>query len=127
MHIESILKKLRYKENIQAVVLNAPADIEQQFVSAGLSSALPKNQKAAFCLLFARNWAEIESHVHKVAENTDHKGLIWLAYPKLTSKIKSDINRDNLWPAFETYNLRPVSLIAIDETWSAMRFMIPKK
>ena len=36
-------------------------------------------------------------------------------------KIKSDIKRDKVWNAFAIANLIPVTQVAIDETWSAMR------
>jgi hypothetical protein len=33
------------------------------------------------------------------------------------------VNRDSLWERLKAKNIRPVTQIAIDETWSAMRFM----
>ena len=43
----------------------------------------------------------------------------WIAYPKAG---QADINRDTLWPILAEYGFRPNSQIAIDETWSALRF-----
>jgi hypothetical protein len=44
---------------------------------------------------------------------------VWIAYPK---GGKADINRDSLWPIVAEYGLRPISQVALDETWSALRF-----
>ncbi len=48
--------------------------------------------------------------------------LVWLAYPKGGSKVKTDVNRDRLWKALEGSGWRPVRQVAIDATWSALRF-----
>jgi hypothetical protein len=44
---------------------------------------------------------------------------LWIAYPK---GGRADINRDSLWPIVAEYGLRPISQVALDETWSALRF-----
>jgi hypothetical protein len=46
-------------------------------------------------------------------------GVFWVAYPK---GGKSDLSRNELWTLLEPYLWRPVSQIAIDDTWSALRF-----
>jgi hypothetical protein len=43
----------------------------------------------------------------------------WIAYPKGN---RSDINRDSLWPIIAEHGLRPITQVAIDDTWSALRF-----
>jgi hypothetical protein len=45
--------------------------------------------------------------------------IVWVAYPKGN---KSDINRDTLWPIVGEYGLRPNGQVAVDDTWSALRF-----
>ena len=45
--------------------------------------------------------------------------ILWVAYPKAN---RVDINRDTLWPIVGGYGLRPISQVAIDEVWSALRF-----
>lgn len=49
-------------------------------------------------------------------------GLLWFAYPKKTGAIKTDISRDRGWEPVGAAGFLPVTQIAIDETWSALRF-----
>jgi hypothetical protein len=42
----------------------------------------------------------------------------------MTSHVKSDINRDSIWPIAAQHGLRPVRQIAIDDDWSALRFQL---
>ena len=45
---------------------------------------------------------------------------LWIAYPK---GGRADINRHSLWPIVsELTGMRPITQIALDETWSALRF-----
>jgi hypothetical protein len=52
--------------------------------------------------------------------------MFWACYPKGKGKIKYDLNRDSVWPALALAGLCPVSQIAIDETWSALRGRDPE-
>jgi hypothetical protein len=113
MQAEAVLKKLRF---------NAPQDLEPHFRTAGMSTSFSAKKKAAFTLVFALNKAEAEKLAAIAAPATEYDGVLWLAYPKGTSKIKTDINRNTLWDIFASFNLRPVSNVAIDETWSALRY-----
>jgi hypothetical protein len=46
---------------------------------------------------------------------------VWLGYPK-ARKLGTDLNGDSLWELLAGNGIRPVRQIAIDETWSALRF-----
>ena len=45
--------------------------------------------------------------------------VVWVLYPKAN---RADVNRDSLWRLIAPYGLRPITNVAVDETWSALRF-----
>jgi hypothetical protein len=45
--------------------------------------------------------------------------VVWFAYPKGNV---ADINRDSLWPIVAEHGFRPIGQVAVDATWSALRF-----
>jgi hypothetical protein len=47
--------------------------------------------------------------------------LTWIAYPK-AGRLKPDLNRDILWELLDGKGVRPVRQVALDDTWSALRF-----
>ncbi len=49
-------------------------------------------------------------------------GRLWFAYPKKTGAIRTDITRDRGWDALAEAGFLPVAQVALDETWSALRF-----
>jgi hypothetical protein len=58
----------------------------------------------------------------KKMENIEFDGVLWFAYPKGTSGIKTDINRDILRLTAEEYGITTVTAVSINDTWSALRF-----
>ena len=64
----------------------------------------------------------MEKFVPGAAQAVKHDALLWIAYPKGGAKAGPDVNRDILWNAVSQYDLTGVTLISLDEIWSAMRF-----
>ena len=120
LDVGSILKKMKHKEGMESVVLNAPEDIEGEFIGVGFSNQIGST-KPGFTLLFIRDREEAEACFKPIAETVEHDSLLWVAYPKGSSKIKTDINRDSLWKLVEPQGYRPVAMVSIDSTWSGMR------
>jgi hypothetical protein len=46
---------------------------------------------------------------------------LWLVYPK-GNRIA--LNRDSLWRLMADYGVRPITQVAVDEVWSALRFRL---
>lgn len=125
--MNQIFSKLNHKEGQTIYVLNSPAEFES--VLATLSAEIPvkkeikPDDEVEFVLVFATRRDELDGFISKVAPCLKGDALLWMAYPKGTSKkYKCDFNRDNCWDLFKPYNMLPVRQIAIDEDWSALRF-----
>ncbi len=54
-------------------------------------------------------------------------GLLWACNPKGLSKVKTELNRDILWAQVGKFGLTGVSLVSLDDTWSAMRLRAREK
>jgi hypothetical protein len=46
----------------------------------------------------------------------------WVAYPKTTSKIVTDLNRECSWNGLTCEGYESIERIELDHVWSAMRF-----
>jgi hypothetical protein len=71
--------------------------------------------------LFVKDSEELRQWLGVTLRSVQHDGLIWVSYPKKSSKMKSDLNRDILVSLLHEVGHEGVSLISIDDTWSAMR------
>lgn len=70
-------------------------------------------------ILFANSGDHLRQLLAEYGTALQNDDVTWIAYPKAN---KADINRDTLWPIAGEINLRPIGQVAIDETWSALRF-----
>ncbi len=117
--MQDIIKKFKFKDN--GVILNAPVAIEKEFVKLGFKTSFDKS-KSANTLVFINNNKEYLDFLKKELKNIEPDSVLWFAYPKGTSKIKTDINRDTIRVTGEEYGITTVTAISIDDTWSALRF-----
>lgn len=58
----------------------------------------------------------MESQLPKLKTLLKPKGLLWVSYPKGTSKVKVDINRDSIREYGQSIGLEAVALVALDDT-----------
>ncbi len=65
--------------------------------------------------------AEAAERAPKAIKAIQPNGLLWIAYAKGTSKVKTDVNRDRLWQALEPTGWHSVRMIALDAVWPAMQ------
>jgi predicted SnoaL-like aldol condensation-catalyzing enzyme len=75
-----------------------------------------------FVQFFATRKSEIQKSASKLLQSADSGALVWITYPKKSSRVESDLSREEVWAAMEGTGWRPVSQIAIDDVWSALRF-----
>jgi len=118
--MQDIIRKLKFTN--KAVIINAPADIEKKFVDLGFTTAFDKKVKSTNTLVFINNNNECLDFLNKQLKNIEPDSILWFAYPKGSSKIKTDINRDTIRVTGEEFNITTVTAISIDDTWSALRF-----
>jgi hypothetical protein len=123
MNAPDIFKKLKFDESKKTLIINAPIEYERLLTGVDFDKEYNSLNAATydFIQIFATSQSELENIVTQVFSSGKYDCLFWLCYPKGGGKIKSDIKRETVWKAFEIANLRPVSQIAIDETWSALR------
>lgn len=118
--MQDVINKLRFKDN--GTVLNAPKEIKDAFIALGMKTSFNKDVKSTNTLIFINNNEEFLNFLKHDLENIEPDSIVWFAYPKGTSKIKTDINRDTIRATAEGFGLKTVTAISIDETWSALRF-----
>ena len=123
----SLIRKLGIKPKHRVNILNAPEGFSEQIgtlLSADIELLTTPTPTRNFdvVLQFVRNKAEVEEDTPKAIGMVKPGGRLWLSYPKQSSKVPTDVNRDILWKIFPDSEWRPVTQISIDEIWSALRF-----
>jgi hypothetical protein len=120
MSESSLAAKLLVRPGQSIAVINPPP---------GYSGKLPRSERMStpntnvdLILLFVNNQSELNRLAPPAMRALKHDGLLWIAYPKKSSKVKTDLTRDVGWSVVDKAGYVGVALVSIDEVWSAMRF-----
>jgi hypothetical protein len=87
----------------------------------GCALGLPEGAQGEAVLAFIGESAELDEVAATALAAAARDELAWIAYPK-AGLLGTDLNRDRLAELVRARGLRPVRQVAIDETWSALRF-----
>ena len=119
---KSILEKLQVKPGRSLLILNPPQDFlaKAGAMPAGAELFLEK-QPAFIVTAFLRSMQEFLVLLSEIDRFLLPAGIFWVAYPKLTSILKGDVNRDTLNAAAQQRGWTGVAMISIDDDWSALR------
>ncbi len=116
--MQEVYKKMKFKN--AGIVLHAPEAIETEFLKMGFSNNFA-TASSNNTLIFVSNFEELVHSLRNDLATIEPDSVLWYAYPKGTSKLKSDIHRDIISSKVEEYGLSTVAAVSIDETWSALR------
>jgi len=122
--MSATVKKLGLKPGMRALVVGAPSGYIDSLAPlpdrVDVSESLESTHD--FVQFFATNKSEIAKSAKKLLQSAAPGALVWITYPKKSSGVNSDLSREAVGAAMEGTGWRPVSQIAVDETWSALRF-----
>lgn len=113
-----VAERLQVKGERRLAVIGAPDDVDRKI---GVENQRCGVSQADVVLLFAANRAHLDSTLPSVLKRVSKDAIIWIAYPKLASKLAGDLSRNLIHALATKSGLDTVSQIAIDDDWSAMR------
>lgn len=80
-----------------------------------------------FVHLFVTKEAAFKKDVLRFRKLLEQNGMIWISWPKKSSKVPTDLN-ENIIRDFALKNgLVDVKVCAVDEVWSGLKLVIPVK
>lgn len=126
-----LYKKLGIKEYMPILVLSEPKAYEDFFedfpknVSLNLSDEHIEN--IGFIHLFCKLESELRAHVPLLKSYLDKNGMLWVSWPKGSSKLHTNLNREIVRAIVLEEGLVDIKVCAVDNDWSALKFMYRKK
>jgi hypothetical protein len=119
-----IARKLLIRPTQRIKVVNPPGDY------ATLLGGLPDGARVVaesaaevdVVHLFVHDQAELGEQWPAVAAGLRPDTTLWISYPKRGPGVETDIHRDQGWGVVRAAGYDPVSQVAIDDVWSALRW-----
>ncbi len=128
---KSVAEKLLIKDGYRIAIVNPPAGYLNTMgkLPGKVSRAEVKDGDLDFIQSFVTSRKDLEASLATLKAALKSNGLLWVTYPKGTSKTKTDINRDSINAYAQTIGLQGVAMVSVDDTWSALRlkFMVKGK
>ncbi len=117
---KTLPEKLFLKPDYSVAFMHIPEELQTDLKITNKTDNTISNSYN-FILAFYAKTADLEKEIIKLKEALGENGLLWIAYPKAKA-LATDLNRDILHETAKHFGLDGVSLVSLNETWSAMRF-----
>jgi hypothetical protein len=119
-----LAKRLQIKAASRVLLVNEPDGYRQTLGGLPDGVELQTSGGTGFDVVqaFVVNSADLDRRWPEAVAALRDGGVLWISYPKKTSGVDTDLDRDTLRRRLEGTGWRPVSQISVDEIWSALRF-----
>ncbi|WXG40978.1 MAG: DUF3052 domain-containing protein [Candidatus Freyarchaeum deiterrae] len=123
--IKSLIEKLGIRESYKIIILNPPKNYGDTL------GELPKNVTVTnklkgplnFIHFFTKKREELETKFPILKHELSRTGVLWISWPKVSSKIETDLNENIVREIGLKNGLVDVKIIAIDGVWSGLKFV----
>ena len=119
-----LAQKLGLKPAMRVLAMNAPPDLRALLPGAP-SDLVWLARLASFdcALAFAESASELRAMFTKLEPKLAQDGMIWIAWPKKSAGIKTDLDENTVRAIGLDTGLVDVKVCAIDVTWSGLKFV----
>jgi hypothetical protein len=116
-----LVKKLKIKPGSRIAVLNPPAGYSDALHPLPEGVELLDALQGTFdwIQVFVKSKAEIDVLAPGLVPALKPEALLWVSFPKGSSKIQTDLTRDKGWDIFSELDLKWINLVSVNDTWSA--------
>jgi hypothetical protein len=124
-----LAKKLGIKDGSRIFLLNAPGNYLQ------LVAPLPARVQVApkitshtdIVHIFSTKKKELSQALHTCLKRMRSNGMIWVSWPKKSSKVTTDITEDTIREVALPLGLVDIKVCAVDDVWSGLKLVIRKE
>ena len=121
-------RKLGIKDGARVALVGVPSSVNEELKSALSSCQVARDGQALdFVFLFAKTQADLKKQFSRMAMHLAPSGMLWVAWPKKTSGMDSDLNENEIRSIGLGIGLVDVKVCAVDEVWSGLKFVIRLK
>jgi hypothetical protein len=120
-----LVKKLGYKSGMRVYLVSPPKNYSQLLgdIPEGIVFQRQPAEELDLVHIFAIDRAECSRHVSSLAPLLTPSGMAWLSWPKKTSPRAGDISDVQVRAIGLAAGLVDVKVCAVDEDWSALKFV----
>ena len=121
---EGLERKLGFRQGQRIALIGAGQDVVDFFSKEFKHIEFSTTLRGGFDIVvfFATRNSELEKRISTLTRSLRAKGALWIARPKKTSRIVTDLNFDVVQETGLAQSLVDTKICSISEIWSALRF-----
>jgi len=118
-------KKLGIKEGSRIALVNPPNDFQSELgeLPNDVKFLKPVTKSLDIIIFFVLSERVLARDFAKLAERLVANGMIWIAWPKKSSGVATDLSEGRVRQIGLDAGLVDVKICAVDETWSGLKFV----
>jgi len=120
-----LIAKLGIKEGFTVCIINPPENYFKILgeLPAGVKIKNELSLELDFIHYFTKSKKELSSNISKLKNSLAKKGMLWVSWPKKSSKIPTDITEDTIREIALPTGLVDIKVCAIDDNWSGLKLV----
>jgi len=121
-----LIKKLGIKEGFRVGFVNSPKGFENELGQLPHDVKIGRAQLTKpldLIILFVDTEFALRARFSLLAEKLAANGMLWIAWPKKSSKIPTDLSFNNVQRIGLDAGLVDVKICAVNEIWSGLKFV----
>lgn len=122
-----LVKKLGIKAKMKVRFVDAPLDFFDLLELPDIKLLESPSELANYLHIFAYKQAGFTVLLNQSMQEIEQDGMIWVAWQKKSSGIKSDIDGNYIRSVARPMGLTDAKVCSINETWSALKLVIRKE
>lgn len=119
-------KKLGYKENLRARLIEPPAGYAE-LLGAPFSLNFSEDPDVDLVHLFTSDRAVLATLLIELRDQLPDDSIVWVSWPKRTSKMPTDITEDTIREIALPMGWVDVKVCAVDDVWSGLKLVVRKE
>ena len=124
-----LAKKLGIKEYFRIALPDIPREVESELKEAIAACAVETNGRGQldFVLLPVKSQADLKKEFFHWAKRLAPAGMLWVAWPKKTSGVDTDLDENKVREIGLAAGLVDVKVCSVSEIWSGLKFVLRLK
>jgi hypothetical protein len=121
-----LAKKLGFKEGFRVGFVNSPKNFRKELgeLPEGVTISTKRLSKSLdLIILFADSERSLKMEFPKNMSKLARNGMLWVAWPKKSSGLSTDLSFDNVQHVGLRAGLVDVKICAVNDIWSGLKFV----
>ncbi len=118
-------KKLGIKPGFRVSLVDAPREVRELLSAelAGCEMIRDGRSVPDFAMAFVKSKADLTKEFKRITKLLAPAGMFWVAWPKKTSGVATDLNENIVREIGLAAGLVDVKVCAVTEVWSGLKFV----